>query len=122
MSNPKPQAETFSSLANSFKAFDIIDHAKRARIQRFEVEYLQAYPDQLERLNKFVKESQPTQTQIAVPKPKAFPSNLVTIPSSVLGKIEPFYISLLINGFKLSNHVIVFGASNKLCQPRLQML
>lgn len=88
---PKSQAKIFnSSLANSFQAFDIIDHAKKSKIQMSELEYLQAYPNQLDRLAKFVKESQLTQTHLVNPKVKNVPSNLVTIPSSVPGKIEPF--------------------------------
>lgn len=120
MPNANPQAKNFnSSLTNYFQAFDIIDHAKKTKIQMFEVEYLQVYPKQLDRLTKFVKESQPTQPHLALPESKGMPNNLVTIPSSVLGKVEPFYLSLVINGFKLSNCIIDFGASDNVMPAKV---
>lgn len=45
-------------------------------------------------------------------KPRNIPNSLVTIPSSISGKIDPFYISSLINRFKLSNYVIDSRAPN----------
>ena len=90
---PKSQAENFnSSLENPFQAFDIIDHAKKTKIQMSEVKYRQGYPDQLDRLAKFVKESQPTQTHMVAPEVKNMPNNLVTIPSSIPTKIERFFL------------------------------
>ena len=74
---------------------------------------------QLDRLAKFVKKSQPSQTLLVAPEVKNMSNNLVTIPSSVLGKIEPFYLSLLINSFKLSNCVVDSGASDNVMQSKV---
>lgn len=81
-----------------------------------EVEYLQANPDQFDWLVKFVKDkdTHPTSSSSqSIPcyyEPKNLPNNLITIPSSIPRKVEPFYISLVMNGFKLSNRVIDSGA------------
>lgn len=119
LSNPKSQIEhtTSPSLAKSFQVFDITDHARKTKIQMSKVEYLQANPGQFDRLVKFVKNkdthpiSSSTKNTLAIQEAKNLPNNLITIPSSVSRKIESFYISLLINGFKLSNCVIDSSAS-----------
>lgn len=58
---------------------------------------------------KFVKEKDTSPSNL--PKSNSFQNDLVSYPSPI-EKIEPFYISLLINGFKLSNCVIDSGASD----------
>lgn len=85
----------------------------------YKVDYLQSNPNQLDRVTKFVKESHLTQPHLISPESKNMPSNLVTIPSLVPRNIEPLYLSLLINGFKLSNCVIDLGASNNVMPAKV---
>lgn len=72
------------------------------------VEFLRSNLDQFDLLVKFVKEKDTIPSNL--PKSNLLQNNLVTFPSPI-EKIEPFYISLLINGYKLSNCVIDFEAS-----------
>lgn len=115
----RPNATNFNSqdissstMPSAYQPFDIIDHAKKIKIQMFEVEYLQSKLGQFDRLVKFVKDKylsstiNSSQGNLVSFEPRNLPNNLVTIPSYVPRKIDPFYISLLINGFKLSNYVI----------------
>lgn len=102
-------------LMNSFQSFDILDHARKTKIQMSEVEFLRSNLDQFDRLVKFVKEKD---TSSNLPNSNSLQNNLVTFPSPV-EKIEPFYISLLINGYKLSNCVINSGASDNVMPSKV---
>ena len=90
-----------------------------------EAEYLKANPDQFDRLVKFVNDkkispSRDTPPDISVtPKPKVSQSNLVSNPPTASGRIDPFFISLLVNGFKLSNCVIDSGASDNVMPAKV---
>lgn len=62
VNNLKSHDISLPALSSTYQPFDIIDHAKKTKIQMSEVEYLQSNPDQFDRLVKFVKDrdSQPT--------------------------------------------------------------
>lgn len=81
-----------------------------------EVEFLRSNLGQFDHLVKFVKEKNTTPSNL--PKSNLLQNNLVASPSRV-EKIEPFYISLLINGYKLSNYVIDSGASNNVMPSKV---
>lgn len=52
------------SFMNSFQSFDILDHAKKTKIQMSEVEFLRSNPDQFDYLVKFVKEKDVTPSNL----------------------------------------------------------
>ena len=68
---------------------------------------------------KFIKESQPSQPHFIALESKNMLNNLVNIPYSVPRKIEPLYLSLLINAFKLGNCIIYFGASDNVTPTKV---
>lgn len=90
-----------------------------------EVKYLKANPDQFDRPFNFVKDeginpSQDTPPDVPIaPKPKTPQSNLVSNPPIASKHIDPFFISLLVNGFKLSNYVIDSGAFNNVMPAKV---
>lgn len=81
-----------------------------------EVEFLRSNPDQYDHLIKFIKEKDTTPNNL--PNSNLLKNNLVNSPSPI-EKMEPFYISLLINGYKLSNYVIDFGASDNVMPSKV---
>lgn len=94
-----------SFVPSPIQPFDIIDHVKKTKIQMSVFEYLQSNPDQLDRLVQCVKnQTIPARQEVKkiIPdSPKNMPilNNLVITPPATPGKIEPFYVFLLINGY-----------------------
>lgn len=81
---PNPTNEiTPSSLISSFRAFDIIDHAKKTNMQILEAKYLKANPDQFDFFFNFVKDKvthpsrDSSQDIPVVPKPRLSQINFV---------------------------------------------
>lgn len=89
------------------------------------VECLKTNPDQFDRLVKFVRDkgstpSRDTSSDVpAISKPKPPQNNLVIVPPTTFRSIDPFYISLLVNGFKLSNCVIDSDTSNNVMPTKV---
>lgn len=77
VSNIKLHDVSLPSFSSPYQTFDIIDHARKTKIQKSEIEHLQSNPDQFDRLVKFVKDrdSQPamnsSQNNLMLSEPKS---------------------------------------------------
>lgn len=124
LSRAEPKAST--------SAFDIVEFCKNSSITISPAEYLKLNPRELDRLVQYVKGSSVTNAHVADEVPEdsrnidepIFVSergtqNAEATVNSVQKETEekkpnPFYISLLLNGQKLSNCIIDSGASDNI--------
>ncbi|KAH9323744.1 hypothetical protein KI387_018383, partial [Taxus chinensis] len=81
------------------------------------IEYLQTHPAQFDRLINAVRRNNPipssSNSKGMIPTPSTPPSqHMLALSASKIDKVEPFYLSLLMNGFELNNYIIDSGASD----------
>ena len=104
-------------------SFDFIDHCKKTKVQIYQLDYLKVNPHQLERLIQCVGKGKSWPKITINHKLGVFlegEDNLEGtmtekesfIVASFSKKHDPFYVSLYIDGYKLSNCINDFGASN----------
>lgn len=131
----KLQEPLFLKLVEKESSFDIIEFCKSSQIQITRVEYLKLNPKELDRLLQFVKGNNAqwtngTQQSVNAILPSrsnelVHPLVCEKIPEIIAlqtdvstplleSKIEPFYISLFINGHRLNNYIIDSGSSDNI--------
>ena len=110
-----------TSSAITLPKFDIIDHINKTKISMSQAEYLKSNKDQLEKLVQFIKGDSTVHSSKGILKtPKdGKTQNIVAATTPSNEKIEPFFVSFLINGCKLSNCIIDSGASDNVMPEKV---